>query len=260
MIMFLFKKIISQLLLPLPLCLGISFTGLFLLYFTRRQRLGKALISIGLVTLTLLSYGFISDRLLRPLENRYKPYVTESAADRPKYPVRFVVVLGGGHTSDPKLPMTSQIDDSSLVRLAEGIRIYRKQPGSKLVLSGGRVFDPVSNAEVMAGIARELGVDREDIIVESRPQDTHDEACIMKSIVGSAPFVLVTSASHMPRAMFLFKKLGMNPIPAPTRHRVKSNQSLSLGSFFPHADDLHKSETAVHEYLGIAWAKLKGQI
>jgi uncharacterized SAM-binding protein YcdF (DUF218 family) len=127
-------------------------------------------------------------------------------------------------------------------------------------LSGGRVFDPVSNAEVMAGIAGELGVDRGDIIVESRPKDTHDEACIIKSIVGSAPFVLVTSASHMPRAMFLFKKIGMNPIPAPTRHRVKSNQSLSLGSFFPHADDLHKSETAVHEYLGIAWAKLKGQI
>ena len=246
--------------LPLPLCLEISFIGLFLLYFTRRERLGKAFISIGLVTLTLLSYGFISDRLLRPLENRYEPYVTESAADGPKYPVRFVVVLGGGHTSDPKLPMTSQIDDSSLVRLAEGIRIYRKQPGSKLVLSGGGVFDPVPNARVMAGIAREIGVDGGDIIVESRPKDTHDEACIIKSIVGSASFVLVTSASHMPRAMALFKKLGMNPIPAPTRHRIKSNQALSPGSFFPQTDDLHKSETAIHEYLGIAWAKLSGQI
>jgi len=258
--MFLVKKMIAQFLFPLPLCLGISFIGLSLLCFTRRQRLGKALISIGLITLTLLSYGFISDRLLRPLENRYKTYVTEGAADGPNYPVRFVVVLGGSHTSDPKLSVTSQINDSSLVRLAEGIRIYRKQPGSKLVLSGGRVFDPVPNAEVMAHIARDLGVDRDDIIVESRPKDTHDEACIMKSIVGSAPFVLVTSASHMPRAMALFKKLGMNPIPAPTRHRVKSNQASSPGSFFPNAGDLHKSETAVYEYLGIAWTKLRGQI
>lgn len=258
--MFLIKKVISQFLFPLPLCLGISFMGLFLLCFTQRQRLGKAFISIGLITLMLLSYGFISDRLLRPLESRYAPYVGEGAADIPKHPVRFVVVLGGSHTSDPKLPLTSQITDSSLVRLAEGIQIYRKQPGSKLVLSGGKVFDPVPNAEVMAGLARDLGVDRDDIIVESRPKDTNDEACIMKPIVGSAPFFLVTSASHMPRAMALFKKLGMNPIPAPTRHRVKSNQALGPGSFFPNAGDLHKSETAVYEYLGIAWTKLRGQI
>ena len=262
--MFLFKKIVSQFLFPLPLTLGVSFIGLYLLWFTRKQKLGKTIISFGLLTLTFFSYGVISDRLLGPLENRYNPYTVKEIDDvyssGNKIPVKHVVVLGGGHTSDETLPVTSQINGSSLVRLIEGIRIYRKHQGSKLFLSGGRGFDPIPNAEVMARVAREIGIDESDIILETSSKDTKDEARIIRPVVGSDPFVLVTSASHMPRAMALFKKLGMNPIPAPTGHRVKGSRGLAPGSFFPAAGNLQNSQKALYEYLGIAWARLRGQI
>jgi len=263
--MFIFKKIFSQFLFPLPLVLCLSFFGLFLLWFTKKQKLGKIFVSMSVFVLLILSYGAIPDTLLAPLERRYKAYPTENSLKKSepesiKQNIKYVVVLGGGHTSDPNLPITGQIGKETLTRLAEGIRIHRKYAGSKLILSGGSVYDPVANATIMAELAEELGVDRSDLITETESLDTKDEARIIKGIVGNNPFVLVTSASHMPRSMAMFKRLGMNPIPAPTGHNVKERQGASPGSFFPNASNLRKAEKTVYEYLGIIWAKLRGQI
>jgi uncharacterized SAM-binding protein YcdF (DUF218 family) len=52
-------------------------------------------------------------------------------------PIKFVVVLAGGHKSDPAIPVTSQLSGESMIRLVEGIRILRESPGAKLILSGG---------------------------------------------------------------------------------------------------------------------------
>ena len=220
--------------------------GLFLLWFTSRQRLGKIFVSVGICILYLLSCGPVSDIILNLLEKQYPPYRLESAN-------KFVVVLGGGFNSDPQIPLTSRIDDNSLVRLIEGIRIYRKISGVKIVVSGRNI------SLAMAEIAKAIGVPEDDIIIESKSKDTKDEAKIIKSIVNDEPFILVTSAWHMPRSMAMFKKLGMSPIPAPTGHLVR-RRFLSPSSFFPRARDLYKSERAFHEYLGLVWAKVRGQI
>jgi uncharacterized SAM-binding protein YcdF (DUF218 family) len=262
--MFILKKIISAFLYPLPISLLLSFLGLYLLWFTTKQKAGKILISVGLVILTLFSYSIITNKLLRPLERKYDAFEIGSSSAVPETEgetsIKFVVVLGGGHTSDPELPPISQIGKSSLVRLIEGIRIYRKYSGAKLLLSGGAVFDPVSEAEIMARVAREIGVPERDIILESKSKDTKDEAMFIKPIVDNEPFVLVTTASHMPRSMALFKKLGMDPIPSPVGHCVKDGEELSLYSFFPSTGNLGKAELAIHEYLGLTWAKLREQM
>lgn len=65
--MFLFKKIIDPLFLPVPICVEILLLGLFLLWFTRKQKAGKIVVSIGVVLLAALSYGFISNILIWPL-------------------------------------------------------------------------------------------------------------------------------------------------------------------------------------------------
>ena len=254
--MFILKKIISCFLYPLPLSIWLSFLGLYLLWFTSKQKAGKILVSVGLILLTLFSYRVIADKLLRPLERKYDLFETKSSSGFVKEDestIKFVVVLGGGHSSDPELPLLSQIGRSSLVRLIEGIRIYRKYPDAKLLLSGSGV------AEVMARVAMEIGVPERDIILESKSKDTKDEARFIKPMVGKEPFVLVTTASHIPRSMALFRKLGMNPIPSPIGHRVSEGQILSPYSFFPGTGNLEKTELAIHEYLGLTWAKLRGQ-
>jgi len=152
--MFLFKKIVAPLFFPVPLCLEILLLGLILLWFTKKQKAGKIVVSIGVGLTMIFSFGTFQDILLRSLENKYPPLINLQKVDD----VKWVVVLGGGHTSDPELPVTDQISKSSLSRLVEGIRIHRNLPGSKLILSGGGGFDPVPNARIMADVATVWGL------------------------------------------------------------------------------------------------------
>jgi len=254
--MLLLKKIVAPLFSPLPFCIEILLLGLIVLWFTRKQKTGKVVVSLGVELLAALSYDAVSNALLRPLEYKYdSPRNLDEISD-----VKWVVVLGGGHIFDPRVPITSQISGTCLVRLVEGIRLHKMLAGSKLILSGGRGFDPVPNAKIMADVATAIGVDKEDLILESVSRDTKDEARLIQKIVGSDRFVLVTSASHMPRSVPLFEKLGMKPIPAPTAHQVRERQAMSPGMFFPSADNLRKAEMAFHEYLGSVWARIRGQV
>jgi len=254
--MFLFKKIIAPLFFPLSLCLEILIVGIFLLWFTRRQKTGKIIVTIGVATLVALSYGVASEILLRPLEYKYPPMTDISAVSD----VKWVVVLSGGHSPDAQLPVTGQLSEASLVRLIEGIRIHRKLPKSKLILSGGGAFSEATAAKVMAAVAVALGMDAQDLVLESESKDTKDQARLIHKVVGDSQFILVTSASHMPRSMALFLKKRMNPIPAPIGHRIKEMQKITPAMFFPSAGRIEKTERAFYEYLGLAWARLRGQI
>jgi len=67
--MFLVKKFLSRLFLPLPLCCELLVAGILLLWLSKRQRLGKSLVSMGVLLLLLLSNAQIGDLLLLPLES-----------------------------------------------------------------------------------------------------------------------------------------------------------------------------------------------
>ncbi len=260
--MFLLKKFLSPLLAPVSFCWEILLLGLILLGLTRKQKAGKFLITLGTALITLLGNVPISDRILRPLESRYPP-LGVTAGENPERAlpsVELIVVLGGGESSDPTLPVTSQPYPEAVVRLTEAIRLYRQLPGSKLVLSGGRWLDRTTEAEIMARFVRALGVSERDTILETKSRDTEEEAQILQPIVGQKPFILVTSAAHMPRSVALFKKLGMNPIPAPTNFLSRPSGTLGPDDFFPRADGFYRSESALHECLGLVWEKLRGRI
>lgn len=254
--MFILKKIVAPFFLPMPFCLIVLTVGLLLVWFSRKQKAGKIILSAGIVLLFFFSYSIPSNMIATRLEYQYPPlFENQDIKD-----VKLVVVLGGGHTSDDRLSATGQIGPSSLSRLVEGIRIHRLLDNSKLILSGGSGFDPVPNAKVMARVALDLGLTEKELVLESESKDTKDQAQFLKETIGNEKFVLVTSASHMPRSMALFKKLGMQPIPAPTDYTVKESQRLSPGSFFPSAGNIVKVERAIHEYLGMIWAEFRGQI
>ena len=253
--MFLFKKIAAPFLFPLSICLEILFLGLFILWLTRRQKTGKIIVTIGVILLTTMSYGAVSDMFLGPLEYRYLPIKDISAFQD----VKWVVVLGGGHYTDPTLSITDQLSDASLVRLVEGIRIHKKLLNSKLLLSGGGFFSSTTDASAMAKMAMALGIEKKNIVLESESKDTKDQARFIRNIIKANRFILVTSASHMARSVALFKANGMRPIPAPTGYRVKTTLELSPARFFPSAKGIDKMERVVYEYLGIVWARLRGQ-
>jgi uncharacterized SAM-binding protein YcdF (DUF218 family) len=172
--------------------------------------------------------------------------------------VKWIVVLGGGHTSDPKIPVASNLYTGTLFRLVEGIALHRRLPGSKLIVSGSAVWRSDSEAASMARVAEELGVDRNNIILEEQANDTEEQAALIKPIIGEDSFILITTASHMPRAMALFLKAGMKPIPAPTDYRVVDAEYMPR-DYYPSPGNLQKSELVIYESLGSLWARLRGK-
>jgi uncharacterized SAM-binding protein YcdF (DUF218 family) len=261
---FMVKKIVSQFLNPVSIGLEILVLGLFCLWATKMQRLGKILVTLGTMFLLLLSLSFTSAKLLTPLEGRFpallhpETMAWQGSADAAS--PKWIVVLGGGHVSDPRLPVNSQISQAALGRVVEGVRLYKAIPGSKLLLSGGGVYDPAPEADVMARIAVLLGVKPQDITLERDSRDTEEEAVLIAKMVGAQKIILVTSAAHMPRSVALFKKQGLQPIPAPADFLARESQGLDPAIFFPRAGALKQVESAWHEYLGLAWAWLRGSI
>jgi uncharacterized SAM-binding protein YcdF (DUF218 family) len=165
--------------------------------------------------------------------------------------------LGAGNSGDARYPANEKLSSASLSRLIEGIRIYKQIPNCKLILSGGRIFGSQPDSAVMNNVASMLGVKPEDIVVEAGSRDTFNEAVFLKRIIGDKPFILVTSAYHMPRAIALFNQQGMYPIAAPTQLLIKKKTTV-FKSFFPNSTYLVYSDIAIHEYLGMLWGRISG--
>lgn len=252
--MFIFKKIAAVLLMPLGFSLILLITGWFLLFFRRRLREAKVLVLAGIIVLVVPSIGPVSNTITEPLESRYAPLEYNNLPPD----ISYVVVLGGGLAGDDQDPAHVDLSRASLARLVEGIRIHRFYHGSKLVLSGGKVFAQVSESEVMAEKARSLGVKGEDIILENNSPDTETQARLVKPFVKDRNFILVTSAIHMPRAMGLFRKEGLEPVAAPTDYLPKG--AADPRRFLPQIAALGKSAEALAEYLGMAWSKSRGKL
>jgi uncharacterized SAM-binding protein YcdF (DUF218 family) len=269
--MFLLKKILSQFLMPLPVASILLLAALALIVFTRRRKSPALLVGAALLLILVGGNGLVADGLLRPLESRYAAFAPgwsgagEGAAPggdiAPSLsgPLAYVVVLGGGHVSDPSIPLSSQINEAAVIRLVEGIRLQRLFAGAKLIVSGGTVFDPLPSAKLMAELAMELGVPPGEIIQVDQPMDTPEEARCIAPVVGAAPFLLVTCASHMPRAVALFERAGTHPIPAPTHHLARKRLGPSLGHYFPSGYNLAKTERVIHERVGMLWARARGE-
>ena len=185
--------------------------------------------------------------LLEPLERRYRPLDPAALSAS----VGYIVVLGADYTPGDGIPVSAALNDDGLKRIVEAVVLMRRLGIGRLVVSGGAPPRRVPSARGYAELARELGVADGSILVSDRPLDTGAEADAVEKLLGSQSYVLVTSAYHMPRAMWLMTRVGSHPIPAPSGQRVHSDRHVGWRSFVPTGVGLDNSERALHEYLGL---------
>jgi uncharacterized SAM-binding protein YcdF (DUF218 family) len=162
------------------------------------------------------------------------------------------VVLGSGYLPHDGIPVTAALDDDALVRVVEAVRLARVLKGSRLVVSGGAAPGHIPGAQGYAQLALAMGISPESLIVSDQPLDTRAEARAVRRLLGGSPFLLVTSAYHMPRAMLMMRQAGTNPIAAPTGQRAFGASRISWRSFVPGSNGLRDCERALHEYVGFA--------
>jgi len=248
---FILKKIISTLLMPLPL--GILFI-LLGLYFLRKQQFTRAKFTLLFSALWLFTFSYapVANGLLYQIESDY-PTLQHAPNE-----VKFIYLLGNGHNDDETLPITSQVSSEAVVRLSEAIRLYKELDGkAKIIVSGySGPYTEIPHAVMQSRLAKALGIRENDIIVSPKPQDTEEEAINAKKIIGDKPFILVTSAYHMKRSMKWFEKEGLHPYPAPTYHQATKKNEDYADIFSSYA--LIKSRVVFHEMLGMLWQKIKG--
>ncbi len=246
MIGFTLKKFISAWLMPLPLSVLLLLIGCVLLW-RGRNKAGRCLVTGALVVLVISSCTAISDLALLRFEERYPKW------DGRPQGAAFVVVMGAAQSDAPRLPLTNRPNTAAIYRLLEGIAIYRANPGSKLVISGGPKTTPV-----LVAVANSLGVAAQDVVIQANSMDTESEVALLKPIVAADRFVVVTSAAHMPRTMRLFQAAGLDPIAAPTHFLDRNNPHPNWRDFMlPDTESLERTAFALHEYLGILWLEIK---
>jgi uncharacterized SAM-binding protein YcdF (DUF218 family) len=232
---------------PLLLALIFAAVGLLLLRGSRR-RTGTWVIAAGAILAYLASTSLVGNALLTPLERQYPVFEPMQAIG-----VRDIVVLGSGFEPHDHIPVTGALDAEGLARIVEGVRLARSRPDARLLVSGGAPPGSTPSALGYAQMAAELGIQRSALIVMDRALNTDQEAREVVALLGDSPFILVTSAYHMPRAMRLMRRVGANPIPAPTGQLLRAERF----GLIPGGRALRKTETALHEYLGLAAVSLR---
>lgn len=245
--------------LALDFCLFLLIAGVILLGHQRLRIFAKYLIIFGILLIIFLANGIIPSRLLSRIENQYPALQSAAELGPSLQEVRYVVVLGGLSNQQKEWPITSQIGSTMLMRLAEGIRLSRELPNADLVLSGGS-RNSVSDAEMMRELSVALGVDPRKILLETESTSTAEEAIFLKELLEGKKFILVTSARHMPRAMAIFRHIGLDPIPAPTGHLADSTKSVEWLDLMPRSGNMGLFTHVLYEYIGFLKAKLVNHI
>lgn len=223
-----------------------------ILSFRRLGWLGRGVFMVGLAALYFLSTPVGADLLLRSLETRYPPLFSAPNAD-----VAAIVVLTGGEGWDGGRPITSALSTSSTDRLVEAIRVWRMLGEGVPILFVGGIGEPGGHAEapLMAQAAIALGVPQEALSWEAASRNTYENALAVREMLGDHRFVLVTSAVHMPRAMAVFQKLGMDPIPAPGGYGTRTGRD--AWDYVPRSQSLWYSARAIREHLALLWYRLR---
>jgi uncharacterized SAM-binding protein YcdF (DUF218 family) len=245
-------KVVGATLLPpaVNLLMLLAAWGLW----TRRARVARTLLALGLGSLFVLSLPVVSGALRAGLE-RYPalPPGAPPAAEA-------IVVLGGGRYREAPEYGGDTVSERSLTRARYAARLQRAT-GRPLLTSGGSVYgEGLAEAVLLkAVLEEELGVPVTWVEAESRT--THENAVLSSRILrahGIERVYLVTDASHMTRAVEAFRAEGIEPVAAPTGFAVPGGAPAVFG-WIPSAYALDGSSEALHAYLGEIWYRLRWQ-
>jgi uncharacterized SAM-binding protein YcdF (DUF218 family) len=246
---FFLSKLFWLLVQPLNTILLLVIAGLGL-RAAGRARAGLFLLDIGVIYLLLATLIPLGQLLLLPLEQRFeKPARIEE-------PIDGIIVLGGAVLTNLSASRGEVALGEPGERVTAFLSLARRHPTARLVYSGGNATFPGrprgTEAGVMQGFLREEGLAGPRLIFEDRSRTTWENAVFSRDIVrpkAHERWLLVTSASHMPRAMGAFRKCGWRVTPYPVDYRTPGFASFTNLNFLERLEEL---DVALKEWAGLA--------
>lgn len=204
-----------------------------------------------LIVAAIFLGGFtqLPDLLVSSLEARHTQPPLEGEAPHG------IIVLGGGMSSIPGSPRRYRLNEAGERALA-GLTLKRRFPAARLLITG-KTGAGLAEGESVRALAADLYDVPPIIEVEGLSRSTRENAERVAAMVGddkSKTWLLVTSALHMERALWTFRKRGFNVRPWPVDYlagplRFPFLRGSATGQF-------SKLEAAAKEMIGLAAYKL----
>lgn len=246
---------LSLLVYPLGLSLSLSVLGLLLV--GRWRRAGMAVLGAGLLVLWGFATPLMADRLLGALEGQWPDRPVEAL------PVADAVLVLGGTFGTGNGQFVYPSAGGSVDRYWHAARLFHAGRAPVVILSGGRQphrTGGLSEAEAGALFLEDMGVPREAMILETQSLTTRAHSVELAPILAEhevSSLLVVTSASHMRRALMTLSKLEVSILPAATDFSVFEQPGFRVRRLLPSASALSRSTRAVHEFIGILYYRLR---
>jgi uncharacterized SAM-binding protein YcdF (DUF218 family) len=269
------KRLLGQFLSPLPLITLIFLLGWLVRHATRHRRLGLLLQLLSGVLFLAISLG-ICERPLYNLEQTYPPFDPAPGACE-SLRGSDIVVLGQGLVPDSDLPIRFRDNDVFRARLTEGARICHWVPESRLLVSMAGEATLADKQAALDEYASLFALSTNRMLMFAEGLDTESEARLALNLARTNTFIIVTSASHLPRAMTLFRKAdlahrgpGTNSgaradfrfTPAPADYRIlATGRKYAWNSLpLPGSGGFLQAECLAHETFGRLFEKLRSHL
>ena len=243
------QRLITALLMPLPLGLLLAGAGLVLLAASRWRRSGWLLAVGGLATILLAALPGVSRPLMAGLE---RPYPPRLAADCPR--AEAIILLGGAVQPLLAGETRGRLHRGS-DRVWEAAQLWHAGCAPRVVVSAGGLIEPpvvAGESAALVALLRDLGVPATALIVEADSRNTQGNAAFTRAALapmGVRRVLLVTSAWHLRRAVALFAREGFEVLPVGADYRgVRACHGLEC--WVPNAGALEETGLVVKEYLG----------
>lgn len=247
---FILSKTISFLFLPGTL-IGLAWFSYFLF---KRWKFRKYLAYLGFGLFVL----FTNDFLVNCILDKYQTSVTTL---EPNEHYTYGILLTG-MTNTLKLPKDRVYFHQNGDRMLQTLKLFYAHAFDTLIISGGgatALRDDLQEARVLKAYLKSINFPLEKVIIEDQSRNTHESAVILANTIGKRKILLISSASHLPRASKVFQKQGFLVTPYPTTF-FTNDQMIAPSMFIPSADAFFKWHILFKEWMGLLAYKLAGYI
>ena len=233
--------------------------GVFLSFRKRTRPLARWYFAALLVVYWMMSAPVFVEPILRWEQSRYPVLATVADAHN----ARIIVVLGAGNATIQAAGQSlNLVTMTAALRLLEAARVYRLLDRPTVIVSGGvtgRNIGARSEADAMRRAILELGVPADQVMVEEESKTTRDEAIVIARMLSGRqrqPIVLITSATHMPRALAVFRAAGLDAVPCAAPYA--SDHSFERGRWLPSDLALMMFDTLLYDTAASFYYRLRG--
>lgn len=254
---FVASKILGFFALPVNVFVALGLVGVVLLA-TRWNRVGARLAVLSILAIAGCGFSPLGNALMLPLEDRFPPWDPSHGAPDG------IVVLGGAFENGVSGARGDVALNDAAERMTSAVELARRFPAARILFSGGSgqlLVEGPSESALCLRLLESLGIDPGRLILEDRSRDTAENAAFSKALANprrGEHWLLVTSASHMPRAVGAFRRVGFPVDPYPVDWRTRGRVDL-ISPFANLSDGLKRTDTAAHEWVGLVVYRLTGR-